>query len=267
MSPPTFIKGFAHGFMKLDVTTDASPNVQFKSSAKHDLTAQTLAGNVEVKYKIPEHGITITEKWNTNNQLTTVFEVKDKNGKRVGAANADWYNESVHINSSLTLFDGPVFTASAVAQIPRDWPTAGWLAGGQAKIDFSTGELKTTSFALGRKMADWTLHSFIVDGKQFGGSVHHRVHKNLEYGVMLGWKSGDADAQWGIASKYIVNPELSVRAKLDNKSQVSVSATHSLSDALKLTLSSHFGLTNFPDAVSKIGLGLEYCPSPCCNGM
>ena len=35
-------------------------------------------GSLETKYKFAEYGTTFTEKWNTNNQLSTTIDVQDK---------------------------------------------------------------------------------------------------------------------------------------------------------------------------------------------
>ena len=69
-----------HGFLKFDSTTVSGEkgNVQFKSAASHNLASQKLGGNLEVQYKAPEHGVTVTEKWNTDNIIGTVFEVNDQ---------------------------------------------------------------------------------------------------------------------------------------------------------------------------------------------
>ncbi|KAL3118162.1 hypothetical protein niasHT_001936 [Heterodera trifolii] len=271
-----FSKGYAHGFMKLDVTSDVAPTVQFKTSAAHDLNSQKLDGNLEVKYKILEHGLTITEKWKTDNQLTNVLELKDKvlrgltltvetafkphvEGSRHAIAKADWANDAFHVNGDLTLFGGPLFTGSFVAKMSNDW-----LVGAQLKANLEQGTVGPTAISIGRKTAEYSLHSHTTDGTDFGASLYHRVHKNLEYGVQMGWKTGDAMASWAVATKYNMSPELTLRAKMDHNSRVSVSAVHNLNGTLKLTLSSHFAMAAFPDAQNKFGFGLEYCPGGTC---
>ena len=37
-----------------------------------------MEGTLETKYKFKEHGATFTEKWNTNNQLSTTVDLQDK---------------------------------------------------------------------------------------------------------------------------------------------------------------------------------------------
>lgn len=152
----------------------------------------------------------------------------------------------------MTLLGGPLFDVSGVTQIYNDC-----LVGGQAKFDMGTNEMKSTCIAISRQTPDTTLHSY-TDGREFGASIYHKLPTNLEYGVQLNWKVGEKAAQWGFATKYQVNPDFCLRTKVDNKAQVSVAATHNLSEAAKLTISSHFGLAGVPETANKFGIGLEY---------
>jgi len=280
MSPPPFAdlgkaardlftKGYNPGFLKVETTT-ASGDVEFKNNAAHNLTSQKIVGNVEVKYKIAEHGITLTEKWNTDNVLGTVFEVKDQfakglkvtldssyapyTSKRSGALKTEWANDIAKINADLSLAGGPVLNLAGV--VARQ----DWLFGVQAKVDIAANDLKNTSVAFGRLTPDYTIHTYTNDGREFGASLYHKVHKNLELGAQLGWTVGDESPRWGLATKYRVNQDLFFRAKVDNKSQVALAVTHSLSPDLSLTLSKQFALLSAPDVSFKIGAGIEYSP-------
>jgi len=268
-----FGKGYAHGFVKFDSTTKSGSSVEFKTGASHNLSSQKLGGNVEVKYKIPDYGFTITEKWNTDNTLGTVIEIKDQvrkglkltldtgytphNGKRSAILKSEWTGQNLKINGDVNVIGGPVFNLAGVVLFKQDW-----LVGAQAKFDLASNELKNSNIAFGRQTPEYTLHSYTNDGREFGASFYHRVHKNLELGAQLAWTVGDQSTRFGLASKYRINNELTLQAKVDNKSQVAVSAIHDLSHALKLTLSTHFGLINTPEPSTKFGLGLEY--KPCC---
>ena len=53
---------------------------------------------------------------------------------------------------------------------------------------------------------------------------------------------------------------MTLQAKIDNKSQITVSTTHELNDAVKLNLSAHFGLVSTLEPANKFGIGLEYKP-------
>uniref|UniRef100_A0A915E735 Voltage-dependent anion-selective channel n=1 Tax=Ditylenchus dipsaci TaxID=166011 RepID=A0A915E735_9BILA len=240
-SKDLFNKGYAHGFLKFDSTTKA--------------VAEPL-GNLEVKYKIPQYGSVITEKWNTDNTLGTAIEIKDQlakglkvtldttyvphTAKRGAVMKTEWSGDMLKINADMTLSYGPVLTLSSV------WAT--------------TNDLKTTSVACGYDSPEYTVHAYTNDGNEFGGSTYHKVHKNVELGAQLGWTVGDQGTRFALASKYRVNNDLILRAKVDNKSQVAVSATHDLSSGVKITFSTLFGLVNGTDANNKFGIGVEYTP-------
>ena len=115
-----FIVTFSdHGFLNFDSTTISGQKgeIQFKTNANHNLTSQKLGGNLEVQYKVPEYGVVITEKWNTENVLGTVLEVNDQfarglkvtvdssytpsNAKRDAVVKTEWANELFKVNSLL----------------------------------------------------------------------------------------------------------------------------------------------------------------------
>lgn len=266
-----FNKGYAHGLVKLDVTTKSPPAVEFKTQAEHNFSAQKLKGNFEIKYKIPDYGTTVTEKWSTDNQISSIVELNNQlakglkvildttysphNAKRGAVFKSEWSGETVKINANMTLVGGPVLDVSGVTELYKDW-----MIGGQAKFDMYSNEVKSTTVAIGRKTPDYTVHSF-TDGREIGASIYHKVHKNYEYGVQFGCKLGDKpNTVWGFASKYQVNPDFCLRTKVDNQTQVSISATHNLGEALKLTVSTNFALTGLPEPTNKFGVGFEYTP-------
>lgn len=282
MSPPTFAdlgksakdlfnKGYNFGFLKIDSTTKAgdSKEVEFKSAAAHNIGSGKLAGNLDVKYKIPQYGITLTEKWNTENQLGTVVEVSEQfgrglkltldslyaphAGKRSGKLKADWALPTARITADVALTSTPVINAAGV------FSREGWLFGAAATFDTSNNKLASTSLAFGHATKQYTLHSFVVNSTDFGASLYHKVAPNVEVGTQLGWKVGGNGADYALATKYSPNRDLIVRAKINNASQVAVAATHALSPALKLTLSTQFNLVS--NDAHKFGLGLEFDPS------
>ncbi|CAD5218893.1 unnamed protein product [Bursaphelenchus okinawaensis] len=282
MSPPSFVdlgkaardvfgKGYNHGLVKLDTTTRGNDagTVEFKTNATHNLTSEQLAGNVDIKFKVPERGITVTEKLHTAGTLGTVVEINDQfarnlkvtldslytpnTGKRDATLKTEWFNDAARLNINLSLIGGPVALISGVVG------QNGWLAGAQGRFDISTNELKNTSVAFGYTTPAYTIHSFCNDGKEFGGSVYHKVHKNVELGTQLGWTNGEDKIRYALGSTYKISPELLLRAKVDNKAVVGLSATHTLGPNVKASLSTQFGLTA-ANSQNKLGVGIEYTP-------
>lgn len=280
MAPPTFAdlgkqardlfgKGYNHGLIKLETTTrgNENGNVEFKTNAAHNLQNEKLAGGVDIKYKIPQHGLTLTEQWNTEGVLGTVVEINNQfarglkatldtsyvpnTGKRDALLKTEWTNENVKLNANLTLLGGPVANLSGV------YCHNGFLLGVSHKYDLSTNESKSTSVAFGYEHPFYTVHSYTNNGTEFGGSLYHRVHKNVELGAQLGWVNGDEKTSFGLASTYRISPDLLLRAKIDNRSNVGLAVTHALSPNLKATVSSLFGLTA-ANKENRLGFGLEF---------
>jgi len=285
MAPPSYVdlgksskdlfnKGYNFGFLKLDSTTKAGDKkeIEFKTGASHNVASSKLFGSLDVKYKLPVYGITLTEKWNTDNQLGTVVEIEDQIakgfkvtldstyaphlGKRSGKLKGEWFNDCVRVNTDVALDAGPVINLSAVTAYE------GWLLGFQGGFDTSKSKLSATNVAVGRTTGDYAVHTFVNDGTEFGGSLFHRVNNKVEIGAQLGWTSGDHNTRFGLATKYTPMKDWTVRGKLNNSSQLAVASTHQLNPHLKLTMSAQFNIQNFQEGGHKFGIGLEF--EPCC---
>jgi len=266
-----FTKGYNHGVLKVETTTRGNENgtVEFKTNATHNLSSEKLNGNIDIKYKVPQHGLTLTEKWNTDGNLGTVVEINNQfarglkttldtvyvpnTGKRDAVLKNEWTNDNVKLNANLTLVGGPVANLAGV------YSHKGFLFGVNSKYDLSSNELKNTSVAFGYEHPAYTIHSYTNDGKEFGGSLYHRVHKNVELGAQLGWTTGEDKTSYAVGSTYRISPDLLLRTKIDNKSNVGLAVTHAVGPNVKATVSTVFGLTA-ANGTNKLGFGLEYSP-------
>lgn len=153
----------------------------------------------------------------------------------------------------MSLQGGPQLQISGVAS------RQDWLLGVRTNFDVSSNELKGTSVAFGRVTPEYALHSYTNDGREFGASLFHKVHRNLELGAQLGWVTADQNTRFGLAAKYNLSNDIILRAKVDNKSNVAVAATHALNNGVKVTFTSAFNLVGgIETANNKFGLGLEY---------
>jgi len=281
MAPPTyadlgkaardlFNKGYNVGFLKLEHTSKAGQNkeVEFKTQAAHNILAGKMGGSLDVKYKLAAYGVTLTEKWNTDNTLGTVIEVQDKLAKGVkltldssyspnlekrgGKVKAEWANPQWRLNADVALEGSPVLNMSGVLAYED------WLFGVATSVDTAQSRLRATNVAFGRETPEYTLHSFMDNGHEFGGSLFHRITRDLEMGAQLGWTVGDQSTRFALASKYAVTPDHMLRMKVSNQSQLTVATTHLLSDKLKMTLSAQFALASAADMQPKFGFGFEY---------
>jgi len=131
----------------------------------------------------------------------------------------------------------------------------------QGIFDSTTAKFTAMNASFGRQTPEFTLHSFVNDAKEFGGSLHHKVNDKVEVGTTLGWTTGDQQARFGFAVKFAPMKEWIVRAKVNNASQVVVASTHQLNPHVKLTVSGQINVQSYQEG-GKFGVGLEF--EPCC---
>lgn len=264
-----FSKGFNHGFIKLDTTSRTSPDMEFRTGASQNIATGKLFGTVELKYKMPDYGVTLTERWNTDNTLGSEITVEDKLtkglkltfdssfapqiGKRTGKIKGEFSAQNLKVNGDVSLdFGGPLVNLSAVGSYE------GFLIGYQMGYDTQKNKMTHSNIAGGRKMGSYAIHTFVNDSTEFGGNVWHSVSDKLELGANLGWTTGEQTNRFGLAAKYQLDPETIVRAKINNNSQLGVALTHTLNSDLKLSLSTLVNMQGFSEGGHKFGIGLEF---------
>ncbi|XP_076250419.1 voltage-dependent anion-selective channel-like isoform X3 [Rhynchophorus ferrugineus] len=267
-----FNKGYHFGLIKLDCKTKSSSGVEFSTGGTSNQESGKVFGSLETKYKVKEYGLTFTEKWNTDNTLSTDLSVQDQGlqglklsacldfaphtGQKTGNVKTAFVNNQVAINADADFTpDGPKVTGSAVVGYQ------GWLAGYQAGYDINNSKLTKSNFALGFTSGDFTLHSNVDwisdDGQEFGGSIYQKINPKLETGITLNWSSGSSNTKFGIGAKYDLDKDASVRFKVNNASQIGLGYQQRLRDGVTLTLSSLIDGKNFNQGGHKIGLALE----------
>jgi len=208
------------------------------------------------------------EKWNTDNVWATEITMQDylvkglklgfdssfapQTSKKTGSISSAFTNDCCAVDCNVDLLNGaPMVLASTVIGYN------GWLAGCQAKFDAQNTKVVMNNIALGYSAKDFTFHTNVNDGQQFGSSVYQKVKPDLETGIQLSWKMGSNDTTFGIACKYQLDSDASVRAKINNNSQIGLGYQQKLRDGVTLTLSTMIDGKNFNQGGHKIGLSLE----------
>jgi len=279
MAPPTygdlgksardvFGKGYHFSLVKLDLKSKTASGVEFSSGGNSNTDNGKVAGNIECKYKCPDYGITFTEKWSTDNNLATTLDIQDQvlkglkltfdsafapqTGAKSGKIKAEYKHDLVTLTSDVDVnLGGPLVNAAAVIG------HQGFLVGYQAAFDTGKSKLTKNNFCLGYQTGDFTLHTNVNDGQVFGGSVYQKVNKELETGVNLGWTASKNETSFGIGCKYTLDKNASIRAKVNNSSQIGLGYQQKLRDGVTLTLSSLIDGKNFNAGGHKLGIALE----------
>ncbi|XP_018319033.1 voltage-dependent anion-selective channel isoform X2 [Agrilus planipennis] len=262
-----FNNGYHFGLIKLDVNTSSDTGVAFSTNGTSNQLTGKVSGSLETKYKVKEYGLTFSEKWNTDNTLVTGISVADQGvkgltvstdlnfspntGDKSGKLKTAFQNDRVAINLDSDLSAQPVVGASLVVQ------HQGWLAGYQTAFSTENSKLTKNNFALGYSTADFILHTNVDDGQEFGGSIYQKISPKLETGIMLAWSAGSNDTKFGVGAKYELDQDASIRAKVNNQSQIGLGYQQRLRDGVTLTLSALIDGQNFNSGGHQVGLALE----------
>jgi len=278
MSPPTFGdlgkqsrdvfgKGFNFGVLKLDVKTKTESGVEFNSSGSSAIDSGKVSGNLETKYKIKDLGMTFTEKWTTDNTLATTLDVQDQlakglkmsldtkfapsTGSKSGKIKAEFKHDAVTVEADMDLGLSAV-NASGVMCYNN------WLAGYQTTFDIGKSALTKNNFGIGYTASDFVLHTSVNNGTDFGGSVYQKVSKDIETGVSLGWSSANSNTNYAVGAKYVLDGNTSIRAKINNKTEVGLGYQQKLRDGVTVTLSALVNGSNLQQGGHKVGMALEF---------
>lgn len=263
-----FEKGYGYGSIKLDAKTKAENGMEFKMTGSSNNDTGKVSGNIETKYNFADHGITFTEKWTTDNLLTTDITIEDlwakglkltfdtmyapNTGKKAAKIKSAYKHDYVHATADVDFdFAGPTVQGSAV------FGYEGFLAGCQAAYDTAQSKLITNNISLGYQAKDFTIHSAINDASKFMGSLHHKVSDKLTAGVHLNWESGSSISGIQFGCIYDIDKDSSFRVKVNNNSHVGLGYTQTLRPGVKVTLASLFDTKNLNQGGHKVGLGLN----------
>ncbi|XP_053675888.1 voltage-dependent anion-selective channel-like isoform X2 [Anopheles nili] len=263
-----FNKGYHFGLWKLDVKTKTNSGVEFSTSGHSNQDTGKVFGSLETKYKVKEYGLNFSEKWNTDNTLTSEVSVENQlvkglkvsfdgmfvphTGSKTGRFKTTYSHDRVRVDADFNVdLSGPLVNASGVANYQ------GWLAGYQVAFDSQKSKVTANNFALGYSAGDFVLHTNVNDGREFGGLIYQRCNDRLETAVQLSWASGSNATKFGMGAKYDLDKDACVRAKVNNQSQIGLGYQQKLRDGITLTLSTLVDGKNFNAGGHKIGVALE----------
>jgi len=261
-----FGKGYHFGLLKLEVKTKTNTGVEFTSGGSSSMDSGKVSGNLETKYKVKDLGLTLTEKWTTDNTLNTTLDVVDKllpglkvaldtsfapsTGSKSGKLKTEYKHEAAMLTADVDLGLSAVNGSLVVGH-------KGWLLGYQTCFDLAKSTLTKNNVGLGYAASDFVLHTSVVNGTDFGGSVYQKLSPALETGVSLGWSSASSSTSFGIGAKYLLEGGAAVKAKINNKSEIGLGYQQKLRDGVTVTLSTLVNSGNINAGGHKVGLSLE----------
>lgn len=264
-----FSKGYHFGLWKLDCKSKTASGIEFNTAGHSNQEYDKVFGSLETKYKVNDYGLTLTERWNTNNTLFTEVAVQDQileglkmalevsfqpsTGEKNGKFKVGYGHENIKLDADVNAdLQGPLINASAVLGYE------GWLGGYQTAFNSQAGSLVMNNLALGYSAKEFILHTSVNDGQVFNGSIYHKTSDKLDYGVQLSWTSGEnSNTSFGIGAKYQLDKDAAVRAKVNNERHIGLGYQQKLRDGVTLALSTLIDGKNFNAGGHKIGVALE----------
>lgn len=260
-----FSKNYGFGETKVEVKTNSTTGAEFTVTGTKNAKTGAINGSLETKYKYAPYNLTLTEKWNTKNQINLEVAVEDqvakglKLGVEAGFAPSSgdksakfttaFKQGKFHFTNDLDITNGPSVNSSGVVE------EKGIIAGFDASYNVSSSALTKTHFALGYKAADFTLHA-LLDGPKLSTSLFHIVKPTVLTAVQFSWNRSSNETSLELGGQYFVDKNTFFKAKVDTKAQLGLSVTQQLQPGVKVTLSAQVDTNNLDKDAHKLGLHL-----------
>merc|ERR1712223_1035559 len=229
------------------------------------MDAGKVTGRLETKMACKDHGLKLTEKWNTDNsvnatvdyeklmpglKLTLDGSFQPNTGDKAGKFKSEYKHEKLSFNSDLNLAKSPVVNvAASLGHGP-------YALGYQTAFDTGKSALTKHNLALNYNAGDMILHATSSDFKSFGGGIYLKNSSQLETGVTCSSAIGGA-SNFAIGCKYALDKDASLRAKVDTNSQIGLSYQQELREGIVVTVSTNLDGTKLNQPGHKLGLCLE----------
>lgn len=266
-----FGKNFHLGTVQLKATTKSSEGCEFATEGSHDTSTGSTTASFETKFKYEPYGLSFTKKWDTDNLISSKIGLDSKllkgltldldttlaptSGKKTALVKASYqHGDLLHANADLDFGDlsAPTIRASAVAAYK------GWHAGYHLSYDTANKSVVNNNFSLAYKKGDLVLHTSVLNGTNYTGSIHHQVSEKLSTAALVQYASGGSATSFGLCGNYVVDDSARVKAKLDNNLCLGLSYVQKLQPGLELTLSGLVNGKSLEKGGHKIGLSLNF---------
>lgn len=264
-----FDKNFHLGIVKTEIKTSTSSGVNIKTNGTHNTETSGVSGNMETSYKISNLGLTLTEKWDINNTLTTSFALEDKlikglkqtiegvfepnTGKKSAKVKNQFKHELVHLNADFHFKSlSPVILASTVVG------HSGVLGGVEVELDAGTQAVQKLNYAVGYTGKDFVMHGAFSNGSDILASIYQKLSNDLETAVNLSWSSSTHDTKFGVAAKYNLDKSTFFKIRVDNRSLIGLAYCFPIRNGVDMTVAGQFDGKSINGGGHKLGLGLDF---------
>lgn len=279
MSPPTytdvgkaskdlFNKHYNIGIYKLNLKSKSPDGVEFNLDGVQNIDTGKVASSLESKCYLKPYGLTLKQKWNTDNILSGEATAEDyfvsglktgvsatlapQSGKLTGKLSAGYVSKLLNIGSDVDCgHAGAVWNGHAVCGY------LGWLAGMKVTYDPSRNKLSKTHLVLGYMERDFHATARLDDGQEFDCSIYQKLNKSLESGMNVAWSSSKNTTKIGLGCHYKIDQSLAVSAKVDSHSLIGLGLVFTLRPGVTLSCTTMYDAKNFSHGSHRQGLGIN----------
>ncbi|KAJ1757840.1 Mitochondrial porin [Coemansia sp. RSA 1752] len=265
-----FSKDYPFGALKLEVKTTTANGVSFTVNGAQDIKSGAIISELKTKYADKVNGLTYTESWNTANLVTGQVEIANKfakglklelsgssalnSAKRALRTKINYQQDNLFARVNVDALN-PAVTADVT--ISRD----GALAGAELAYNLNSGAVTKTNSTLGFAGPDYMI---TMQGNNslnmFQLAFYQRVTANVEAGAraVYDYKNPEGGVSAELATKYVLDKDAFVKAKVDNSGRMGLSFTQTLRPGVKLSLAGLFDTTRLQENAHKMGAALTF---------
>jgi len=272
-----FGRGYNWGFLKLNVRSKTENGIDVSANMNSNRDSGNISGDLQTKYKWPDYGICLTEKWNTANMLNTKVDIDDliegmelsinssfspSTGEKSGTLEASYTQEFFNAAVELDFPDivPPELTASAC--IGSDEGVSG---GTEVGFDSAGMNLTKCSFGARYGTSDFGLSAAVntsfeeeSSDQEYFGFLYQKVNPELDAAASIQYKKASGAVNFSLGCQYKLDDLSSLRAKLNNAGHIGLGYTQQLREGLKATMSTLIDSKNLNNGGHKVGIGFEF---------
>ncbi|XP_017853976.1 voltage-dependent anion-selective channel [Drosophila busckii] len=278
-----FKRGYHPGLWQLDCRTMTNSGIEFFTTGFASQDASKVMGSLQSKYKVEDYGLTLTERWNTDNLLYGEIMQREKlaeglmlalegkfqpsSGDKSGKFKFGYGKESFHLQGDVEIASSPPINLSLVLAHNE------FLAG--VGIDFKTSDNDVGwKAALGWKNESTVLHAETKNADAFLFSVFHKASDKIdaaaeivkaaggaggggvEGGEQQEAPAGGGDWTFGVGMIYHLDGDALIRAKVNSNVEIGLGYEQKLREGITMSISTVLEGKNLSDGNHKFGVGL-----------
>lgn len=285
-----FKRGYHPGIWQLDCKALSSSGIEFFTTGFASQDTGKVMGTLQSKFKIEEHGLTVTERWNTENWLYGEIMQKDKlaqglvlalaarfqprSNEKDGKFKLGYAQDNFNFWSDIDISSNPLLNCSLVLGHKE------FLGGVGCELDVGNVKLQSWKVALGWTNGEQaTVHGELKDGNSWLASLFYKINDKFDAGFEISKMGGRAavnevaaaeneppqptqqdeysgDLMIGVGLIYHLEADALIRAKINNAIELGLGYEQKLREGVTASISAVIDGQNIGNGNHKFGIGL-----------